>query len=222
MSVMRFRKSGYTRPPSSLQIVAGGETIAGDADPLCLLIESMRCEKLRLADQLDQCSRTVGRLATLYAVIEQLHATINRSKICDAIADIVLNVIGGEQFALFEVHPRGACLTLIASAGIDPGPLSEVGFGEGLVGRVAASGRLFVKRDEDLNDGALWEETLSACIPLKIGRRLTGVIAIFGVQLQKHDFTPVDLEMFDLLTKHAALALHAAGSSATHTKRKKE
>src|SRR5437763_5640272 len=151
MSILRIRKSGYTTPPAGpkridesegialegqdvmpeppIEMAAEGDVIVADTDPLCFLIESIRREKLRLVDQLEQCSRTGARLATLWAAVDLLHASVNRTKVCDAIADIVLNVIGGEQFALFEVHPRGACLNLVTSVGIDPTPFAEVGFG---------------------------------------------------------------------------------------------
>jgi GAF domain len=235
MSIMRIRKShgGGTPPPAGPRRIEAAEDIrqslaselfddeaSEKTDPLHFLLESMRLEKIRLVHQLDQSSRTSSRLATLYVAIERLHDSLQRAKVCEAIEDIVINVIGGEQCALFEVDSNSACLNLISSVGVDPEPLREVGFGEGLVGRVAASGRLFVKRDGDLNDCALWEDTLNACIPLKYCGRLTGVIAIFGMQVEKVDFTPIDIEMFELLTKHGALALHAAEDAAPRRKKK--
>lgn len=233
MNIMRIKKISSTVPPAmrprrideaeELRRLLDQE-LARDAegsfesqqpadkvdDPLYCLLESLRCEKLRLIEQLEQSSRTSSRLATLWAAVERLHGSLLRSKICEVIEDIVLNVVGGEQCAIFEVAPSGACLNLISSVGVDTEELREVGFGEGLVGRVAASGRLFVKSSENLHSAALWEETLSACIPLKYCGRLTGVIAILGTQVQKLDFTPIDIEVFHLLSKHAAMALHAA------------
>jgi GAF domain-containing protein len=199
-----------------------GDGPIDESDPLCYLLEALRREKLRLLDQLEQTSRTSARLATLWAAVERLHASTQRSKICEAVEDIVLNVVGGEQCAIFEVDRSGAHLNLIGSVGVDPQTFREVGFGEGLIGRVAASGRMFVKTGENLNGAALWEETLSACIPLKYCGRLTGVIAILGMQLHKLDFNSIDLEMFDLLSRHAAMALHAAAESSRGKKKEKE
>lgn len=190
------------------------ESPAQDKDAVRWLMDHFRREKSRLQEDLEQASRASARLTTLYAAVDQLHGSLDRAAVIEAIHDIVINVVGAEQLAVFELDSSGACLNLVSSVGVDTTPLKEVGFGEGLVGRISASRRLFLKRNESLDAGALWEESINACIPLKVNRRLTGVIAIFGVQAQKHEFSETDIEIFELLSKHAALAMYA---SALHT-----
>ena len=46
-----------------------------------------------------------------------------------------------------------------------------------------------------------------ACVPLKIGTRVIGVIAIYRLLQQKERFQPLDFELFTLLAGHAATAL---------------
>ena len=144
------------------------------------------------------------------AVLDALHATAGRLQVLDAIADVLTNIVGAEELAIFEVDRGGAHLNLLAGVGIeDLRPLEEIGFGEGAVGRVAASGRLFIDHGDAQAALVPWEETLTACIPLKQDSRLTGVIAIFGLSLEKFEFDAIDLEIFDLLTTHAGAALCA-------------
>jgi len=49
-----------------------------------------------------------------------------------------------------------------------------------------------------------------ACVPLRIGARVIGVIAIYRLLTQKERFEPLDFELFTLLAGHAATALFSS------------
>ena len=49
-----------------------------------------------------------------------------------------------------------------------------------------------------------------ACIPLKIGEQVLGVIGILQLLIQKQSFQEVDFELFELLGGHAATALYVS------------
>jgi GAF domain-containing protein len=57
-----------------------------------------------------------------------------------------------------------------------------------------------------------------ACVPLRLGDRVIGVICVFGLLVQKDDFEPVDYELFHLLATQAATALYASGLHAKATR----
>ncbi len=50
---------------------------------------------------------------------------------------------------------------------------------------------------------------LTAAVPLKIDRQVTGVIAIFRLLEQKPGLDPTDHELFDVLSHQAAMALYS-------------
>jgi len=147
---------------------------------------------------------------TASRVAEMLQTATSLEELVDVIDEIVVDEIGAEEYAIFEVDHGGAHLNLLGCAGINPEPLREVGWGEGVVGKVAASGRLFIKPDGLHDDCVFSEDSVTACIPLKHSGRLTGAVAIFGVSPAKDSFTPSDFVMFDLLSRHAAAALYTA------------
>jgi GAF domain-containing protein len=149
----------------------------------------------------------LARLVTLYNAVERLHAATTTDAVCAVIGTIVAGQIGAAEYAIFEVDRRGAALELIASAGINADLVRQLRLGEGLVGRAAASGRLYIGSFAERDDIAVWEETLSACIPLRYRGRHIGAIAVFGLDADKAEFTPLDLDLFELLSRHAALAL---------------
>lgn len=57
--------------------------------------------------------------------------------------------------------------------------------------------------------GAVAENAL-ARIPLKVGDQVFGVIAIFALKDGKTEFSATDRELFDILTRHAAIALRSS------------
>jgi GAF domain-containing protein len=88
--------------------------------------------------------------------------------------------------------------------GVDPEPLRHVPLAEGPIGRVAHTGTLWVAESPPAR-----EPEPSACIPLKSGGRVYGVVAIFQLLPHRPDcFTPADRAFFELLETQAGRALH--------------
>ena len=62
------------------------------------------------------------------------------------------------------------------------------------------------KGAEDVDGG------LTAAIPLKLDGHVTGAVAIFGLVPHKKVLAPVDHELFEIISRQAAMALHSAVS----------
>jgi len=190
-------------------------------------IEAMRAGEERMLKALDRAEeenrRFVSRyveveqensnLANLYVASYRLHGTLDRRDVLDVIQEIVTNLIGCEEIAIFETDPDGVAVTLVRSCGIDSGAPHKVCLGEGLIGRAVASGETYVA-DGGAPGPAPAEAGLSACIPLKLGERVTGAIALFRLLPQKAELGALDRELFELLATHAATALYCSGLEA--------
>ena len=145
-------------------------------------------------------------LANLYVASYQLHGTLDRRRVLGAIQEIVINLIGSEELAVFEMDDRHERLILAASVGIDAEAWTTIEIDRGIIGRAVSTGQRFV--GTAASDVTLVREVgLTACIPLKLDDRVIGAIAIFGLLPQKDGLAPVDYELFDLLATHAASAL---------------
>ena len=81
-------------------------------------------------------------LANLYVVCCQLHSSLDRREVLAAIREIVVNHIGSEGFAIYERRGENR-LRLVESSEGAPA-LREVAFGEGVIGKAAASGEAFL------------------------------------------------------------------------------
>jgi len=165
-------------------------------------------ERLRLlVDGLKAESEAqVANLASLYVAVTSMHGALDRPSVLSSVQEIVTNLIGSEEMAIFETDPARGRLTLLASIGIEPGPYQEISVGDGAIGRAAATGERLI-RDEG---GSLTEDgdaALTACIPLKVAGRIVGVLAVFRLLPHKGSLDAIDMDLFDVLAAHAASAL---------------
>jgi GAF domain-containing protein len=165
-------------------------------------------ERLRLlVDGLKAESEAqVANLASLYVAVTSMHGALDRPSVLSSVQEIVTNLIGSEEMAIFETDSAHGRLTLLASVGIEPGPYQEIGLGEGAIGRAAATGERVIRNE----GGSLTEDgdaALTACIPLKVAGRIVGVLAVFRLLPHKGALDAIDIDLFDVLAAHAASAL---------------
>ncbi len=157
----------------------------------------------RFSEEYVEVEKRNNNLMSLYVASYRLHGTVDRKEVLETIQEIVANLVGCEEQAVFEVE-EGA-LRLVASVGIDPAAYRELALGEGAIGRAALEGRIRVHSPGEAAGG---EEGLTACIPLKLEGEVTGAIALFRLLPQKAALEDVDHELFELLATHAATALY--------------
>ena len=165
-------------------------------------------ERLRLlVDGLKAESEAqVANLASLYVAVTSVHGALDRPSVLTSVQDIVTNLIGSEEMAIFEIDAAHRRLTLLASFGIEAGRYQGISLGDGAIGRAAATGERLIRQD----GGSLTEDgdaALTACIPLKVAGRVVGVLAVFRLLPHKGRLDAIDLDLFDVLAAHAASAL---------------
>jgi len=160
-------------------------------------------ENAQYAAQYQQIEQQSSNLSNLYVASYQLHTSMDRQEILRTIQEIVINLIGSEEIAIFEGDESGN-FTLASSIGVDGSRLRSFTLGEGTIGRRLKSGEVFAE-DFPNRDGRL-----TACVPLKIGDRITGAILVFRLLAHKTSLEPLDHELFELLAVHAATALYSA------------
>jgi hypothetical protein len=168
-------------------------------------LQLMQGESQRFAEQFVEVERQNSNLANLYVASYQLVGTLDRGQVLRVIQEILANLVGSEETAIFERAQDGT-LALADATGVEGRDLAGVGADPGVVARVAASGETWVAGDGGEASGP--EASLTACIPLKLEERVIGAIAIFRLLPQKNGIEPVDRELFDLLATHAAMALY--------------
>jgi hypothetical protein len=166
-------------------------------------------ENQRVCDEYVAIQERSTELAHLFVALERIHSGLSRAETLAALQEVVINVVGSEELAIFE--RRGDGLVLLQSFGIDPECWRKRPTEGGALGR-AAAGKLYVAgREGPLAPG---EEDLTACIPLRVGPEVVGAIAIFRLLGHKPVLGETDHALFDLLSSHAGLALRLRATAA--------
>ncbi len=140
-------------------------------------------------------------LANLYVASHRLHSTLDSSEVVECIKEILLNMIGSEDFGLFVVDDETGALVRSGYEGETAGGPEKANIipGEGLEGVVALGGEPFF--------GESGDEGLPACVPLKIKDRVVGLIVIYTLLSHKKGLSVLDHKLLELLAGHAASAL---------------
>lgn len=162
--------------------------------------EQIAEENQRFADQHQYIEQQSSNLANLYVASYQLHTSIDRAGVLNAIQEIVINLIGSEELAIYEVNDDGE-FELTGSFGLDPHRVRTSIAGESAVEQIG-EGHIFPEPDD--------RRPLTAYVPLRIGERVIGAILVFRLLDHKPGLQPVDHELFDLLAVHASTALYCA------------
>jgi hypothetical protein len=165
-------------------------------------------ENKRLSAEYVQVEHQSSSLANLYAASFRLHDSLDRAEVLTAIQEIVISIIGCEEQAILALDETAGTLGRIASFGLAEDRLQSVPLGSGVIGRTAATGEAYIRDDnpdEAVTDPG--EAGLTACIPLKVGDKVTGVIALFTLLSHKPGIEDVDRELFELLGTQAATTL---------------
>ena len=150
-----------------------------------------------------------NNLANLYIASYQLHSTLDFKEVLRIILEIVINLIGAEQFGILLLDEKTHELKAVATEGMDTDDIPSVTLGAGIIGNVAKSGESYFR--EDLSQkGPLNPLEPMVCIPMMIKERVIGVIVIYKLLQQKDKFSNLDYELFTLLAGHTATAIFSS------------
>jgi hypothetical protein len=174
-----------------------------ERDELTARLGRLEEEMGRISDDYVLVQEQSSELAQLYVSLERLHGGLSREETLQALQEIIINVVGSEEFAVFErVDDR---LSLIHHFGVDPVPLRELMLGDGVIGRTAQRGKLFVAGRDGPVDAS--DADVSASIPLLVGEDVWGVLTVFRLLGHKPVLGESDQVVFELIRSHAGIAL---------------
>lgn len=145
-------------------------------------------------------------LANLYVAGYRLHSTLDRAEVIEGIQEIIVNLVGSEEFVILEGEP-GIDARIVVGMGVDAEAWEALPeWAQRRVESCCTTGAVWV-RDAETDAGAA-EPDLVGCVPLRLDGATCGAIALFGLLPQKNGIEPVDRELFSLLASHAATALY--------------
>ncbi len=168
--------------------------------------EAAETANRRLAAEHAELAEGLSVLTRLWVAATALHEAADEAAALRALEEVMINLAGTEEFAVFEVD--GDALVPVHAFGVVDDRLRRHA-PAGVVARVLESGDAWRANSPHPDHPAPPGEPV-ACIPLRMGGRVAGVVVVWGFLPQKLTFEPFDLELFALLANRAAPALRAA------------
>ena len=186
--------------------VPGSKETGPQTGPAGDQLQDVLRDNARLTDRFLAAEQQVSDLANLYVAVNSLHGATETSAVIAVVCEIVANLVGSEELALFETEPRSGHIRLAAASGVAAFRFETVEVGTGIIGTVAETGRPYVRRQGgDGQSGS--DESITACVPLRIGSTVHGVLAIFHLLPHKGVLEEPDLDLLELMSAHVAPAL---------------
>jgi nitrate/nitrite-specific signal transduction histidine kinase len=172
-------------------------------------LQALRVENQRLSRRVLELERANTQLSTLYVASHRLQSALGRQEVFTALAEVMANLLGTEEFALFELDRVRSRLELTTCVGVDRAEHQNLALSPGLIGATASSGQRY-RRGVGVEPTLASERHLTACEPLLVGDAVTGVIAVFGLLSHKPQLTQLDDQLLALLGVQVGTALQHA------------
>ncbi len=149
-----------------------------------------------------------SNLANLYVASYRMHGSLEREDVLSTLQEILINLIGTEEFAVFERDGEGSDMRCTTSFGVDPTRVEPLRLGEGRIGAAIARGVPYVAAaDAEVTPSG---RPITACVPLRVGERVVGAIVVYRLLAHKPALDSADMELFSLLATHGATALYCS------------
>ena len=179
-----------------------------DHDALRRQLSEVEGESRDFAQQFAEIEERNMNLANLYVSSYQLHGTLDRGAVLESIKEILINLIGCEELAVFELSEDAAYLDLVTSFGIDEEQYRSISITGHVLGKLVSTGGTYIG---GVSASPAESLSVTACLPLTLDGRVTGAIVLFSLLPHKPGLRELDFELFDLLGTHAATALYCTG-----------
>ncbi len=169
-------------------------------------LKALEEENRNFAARFVEVEEENNSLANLYVASFQLHSTLDLEEVLSIVVEIVINLIGAEVFCVYALDERNGTLSPVAAEGRERSSFAPVALGEGMIGASVERGEILSRDGDELGS----DDSPRVSIPLKVGDRAVGAVALFHLLAQKERFSALDHELFELLGGHAATAMLAA------------
>jgi len=164
----------------------------------------LRVQQLSLREQIE---RNHFLLMRLNAANARLIQSLEQGDAFDAIAEIIANLIGCEEVAMFDYHPGEQNFSLAWTSGVEAAAMQPFLCGAGMFGRAVEQGVSQYRERQPETSLLPHEKNLTACVILKSSREIVGVVAMFGLLPQKSQLEWADFELVKFLETYGAVAI---------------
>jgi GAF domain-containing protein len=192
-------------------------SLRAENEQLKSLLARQREEEQWKAQNESQVEAELAHLVRLRVASQRLLESLDPRELLDILQDLLVNLVGSESLGIFELDPAGRELVLSTSIGIDAERFRRLPLGEGPIGHAARTGSPWLADLAEEGAVPAAEKGPRACVPLRLGTRLLGMVVLFGLLPHKPRLQSEDRELLELLATEGARALYCARGLASET-----
>jgi len=215
LNSMRTRHTDAAKDPQDWdklrhELLARISDLESENRSMQAMLERIEDENQQFAARYVAIEEENNNLANLYVASYQLHSTLDPNEVLKVILEITINLIGAEVFAVYLYDEKAQSLEPVASEGAALAEFSRHRMGAGFVGSALELGEVRTATDLSQTRVPAAGADPIVLIPLAVDDRPIGAISIYALLQQKDGFSPLDHELFTLLSGHAATAIFAS------------
>ncbi|KFA87742.1 GAF domain-containing protein [Archangium violaceum] len=171
--------------------------------------EQLRADERWRAQRQGLVEAELGHLVRLRVASQRLHETLHPLELLDILRDLLINLVGSETLGIFE--REGTELVLRVSLGIDAERFRRLPLEvDGPIGHSARTGASWLEELMEAGSAQKRTDGPRACVPLRLGGHVLGMMVLFGLLPHKPRLAPEDRELLELLATEGGRALFCA------------
>jgi hypothetical protein len=180
-----------------------------EADRLRLQVSTLLATQRQLSTLLVAADGRTGAMMKLLVAVRSLIESRNAPAAMESLQDILVTVLGADEFKIYSVDARQQMLVPIAGTNAPSGAGELVPLHGSWLGRVVRASGVYVARDAD-RPARRGDAGVAAVVPLRVLDRVVGAIVIVRLLPHREALDGCDREVLGLLGVYAATAIIAA------------
>ena len=194
-------------------------------------LAELREDRARLKGEIARLERHVGMLSIEVASADQkvsdlhkllhaarrLEACADRAEVLAALQDILVTVVGSDDFVVLALDDEGRTLWPILGVGATGAACGPLLVSDALVSSALETGKCQIAGPREV--GELPRSEPLASVPLMSWPHTVGALVVFTLLAHRSALRSVDIELLEFLSSHAATAIQLAALRAAETRR---
>lgn len=212
-------RPGSPTPRSTATIATQADLADLHEDRARLKTEVARLERhvSMLSTEVASADQKVSDLEKLLLAARRLESCADRAAVLAAIQDILVTVVGSADFVLLALDDEGRTMWPILGVGPNGTACGPLLVSDPLVSGALETGKCQIAGPRGVGEPRRNEPLAS--VPLMSWPHTVGALVVFQLLAHRSALRPIDVELLEFLSSHAATAIQLADLRSTESRR---
>ena len=212
-------RPGNPTPRSSAAIALNVELAELHEDRARLIAEVARLERhvSMLSTEVATADQKANDLEKLILAARRLESCADRAAVLAALQDILLTVVGSDDFVVLALDEEGATMWPILGVGANGAACGPLLVSDALVSAALETGKCQLSGRRAAGEPSRGEPLAS--VPLLAWPHTVGALVVFRLLAHRSALRSVDVELLEFLSTHAAPSIQLADLRSAESRR---